>query len=32
MATIVFIVMEAYKRWQRVSYERTLAQETPTTA
>ncbi|WP_058868526.1 HAD-IC family P-type ATPase [Chloracidobacterium thermophilum] len=32
LATIVFIVMETYKRWQRMSQERALAQETPTTA
>jgi Ca2+-transporting ATPase len=32
LATIVFIVMETYKRWQRMSQERTLTQETPTTA
>ncbi len=32
LATIVFIVMETYKRWQRMSQERALARETPTTA
>ncbi len=31
LATIVFIVMEVYKRWQRMGQERALTQETPTT-
>ncbi len=32
LATIAFIVMEAYKRWQRLGQERALPQETPTAA